>query len=264
MKHHLFENEVTPDGADTGGTGEGADRPAWLPDNFKDAEAFRKSYDEQRKEMDRLRTSSDEERAQFAAALERVNETQQQQFQPQPGMDPQTQADLNAYQAAVESGDAAAQLAITLSLNQRMLGPMLDARFNELKPTLDTQSHNDRTMAFELAQERVGKQYGDDWKDLQPEVQAWLVEHQSWLPTVNDPNAFEAVIREGAQTVVNAKKAELLAAFESDRAAKLSAQGATGAGQGRYPTTGDDKKQAWDEVVGADVGSYDRMRGAKT
>lgn len=256
-----------PDGDGVDGGGEGADtRPEWLPSNFKSPEDLAKSYEESRKEMDRLRSQNDEERAQFAAALERmesVQQSQQQQFQAQPGVDPQTQQLLAQYQQAVENQDAAAQLAITLGLQQQMMDQALEARFKTLEPTLNTQSQADRNIAFELGQERVAKQFGDQWEAIQPDVQAWLNEHQAWLPTVNDPAAFEKVVREGADIVLNAKRAEALAAVEADRAAKLSAQGATGAGQGRYPIATDDKKQAWADIASADVGSYGQMRGSK-
>lgn len=258
MRIDLYENEVTPDGVDDGGTGE---RPDYLLEKFKTPEDQARAYVEAEREMARLRTQSEQDREQFASALERIEAAPpQQQFQPPAGLDPQTQADLVAYQNAVESGDAAAQLAITLSLNQRMLAPMLDERFKALEPTLTTQSQADRNIAFELAQERVGKTFGDDWKELQPEVQAWLNEHQSWLPVENDPSKFEQVIREGAQTIVNAKRAEQLAALEADRTAKLGAQTAAGSGSGRHSTLGDGKKEAWDEIAGADVASYGQMR----
>jgi hypothetical protein len=248
------ENEQKPEGTDDG-------RPEWLPENFKDAEAFRKSYDEQRKEMDRLRNQADEERAQFAAALERIEAAPPAPAPAQTGLDPQTTQLLHAYQQAVENQDAATMLSIQLALNQQSTAQVIDERLSKLTPTLDTQAQADRNIAFELAQERVAKRYGDQWSELQPEVDAWLREHPAYLPVVNDPAQFEAVIAEGAQVIVNAKRAEEFARFEADRQAKLGSQTATGVGQGKYPTATDDKKQAWTEIAGADIGSYGQMRG---
>jgi hypothetical protein len=180
---------------------------------------------------------------------------------PPQGPDAQTNALLQDYERAVSSGDAAAQLAITLALQTQVMDQRLEERFKTLEPKLEGQSKADRDIAFEIAQDRVAKGYGDQWADLQPDVQKWLHEHSAWLPTTNSPEAFENVIREAAKTVVNEKAAEQLAALNADRAAKLTAQTATGSGQGRYPTQTDDKKQAWEEVKNADVGSYGQMRG---
>jgi len=238
-------------------------RPEWLPDQFKTPEDLAKSYDESRREMDRLRSSLDEERQQFAAALERI-EAVQQQPAPAEGLDPRTNQLLTQYQQAVESGDAAAQLAITLGLQQDMMNQALEERFKTLEPKLGEAAQADRTIAFELASERVAKAYGDDWGELKEPVQAWLREHQSWLPAVNDPNAFEVVIREAASTVVNEKAATRLKELEADRAAKLSAATATGSGQGRFPTATDDKKQQWQEIKDAPVISYADMMNRKS
>jgi len=262
---HLFEYETTPDGVDpgAGGTGEGADRPEWLQEKFKTAEDQAKAYAEAEKRMNQLQAQADDERKQFAAAIEQMEAMTARQDSPPPaGVDPQTQQLLAQYNQAFEAGDSAAVLAIQLGLQQQMMNEALDARFKDLKPTLDTQSQADRNIAFELAQERVAKTYGDDWETIQPGVQKWLNEHPSVLPVVNDPAQFEAVVREATQIVVNERRAEQFAAFEADRAAKLGAQTAQGSGQGRYPIATDEKKQAWDEVKSADTGSYsERMSG---
>lgn len=265
MRLDLYENETTPEGVDPGGTG---DRPDYLLEKFKSPEDQARAYAEAEKEMARLRSQGEEERAQFAAALERIEAATpapQQQFQAQPGVDPEIAAQLSAYSNAMEAGDTQTAFVIQLALNQRLtqqtVSSALDERFKELKPALDTQSQADRNIAFELGQERVAKQFGEEWNDIQPEVQAWLNEHQAWLPTVNDPAAFEKVVREGAEIVVNAKKAQALAAFEADRQAKLGAQTAAGSGSGRHSTLGDGKKEAWDEIAGATTGSYGQMRG---
>lgn len=247
------DDGVKPDGTDDG-------RPDWLPANFTDGAALAKSYDESRKEMDRLRSELETERTQFAAALDKLEEMQPPQ--PQPQGDAQTNALLADYERAVSSGDAAAQLAITLALQTQVMDQRLEERFKTLEPKLEGQSKADRDIAFEIAQDRVATGYGDQWAGLQPDVQKWLHEHSAWLPTTNSPEAFENVIREAAKTVVNEKAAEQLAELQADRAAKLTAQTATGSGSGRHSTIGDEKKQAWDEVKQADVGSYGQMRGS--
>jgi hypothetical protein len=258
MKHHLFENETNGDGADDGGTGEA---PDWLLPKFKTPEDQARAYAEAEKEMQKLRAQADQERAQFAEALERIETVQQPAPPQQSGLDPQTQQLLSAYDQAVQAQDSAAMLSIQIALSQQATAQLLDDRFEKLAPRLDSQSQADRNIAFELGQERVAKQFGDQWDSIQPDVQAWLNEHQAWLPTVNDPAAFEKVVREGADIVLNERRAKELAAFESDRQAKLSTQTAQGSGSGKYPTATDDKKQAWAEVAGADIGSYGQMRG---
>lgn len=244
------DDQTPPEGVD-----DGSGRPAWLPEQFQTPEALAKSYDESRREMDKLRSERDEERAQFAAALERIEAAQT----PPPAAQGDNQL-LNAWNQAVEAGDANAQLAISIQLQQQMLTTELDKRFEKLTPQLESQSKADRDIAFEIASERVAKQHGDAWAEIQPEVQAWLKEHQTWLPTTNSPEAFEQVIREGAQIIVNAKAAERLQAAEADRAAKISTQTATGSGSGKFPIVTDEKKQAWAEVQSADVGSYSQAR----
>lgn len=248
------EDKTPPEGVD-----DGSGRPDWLPENFKTAEDLAKSYDESRREMDKLRSERDEERAQFAAALERIEAAQT----PAPPAGGDQNQLLNAWNQAVEAGDANAQLAISIQLQQQMLTTELDKRFEKLTPQLESQSKADRDIAFEIASERVAKQHGDAWAEIQPEVQAWLKEHQTWLPTTNSPEAFEQVIREGAQIVVNAKAAEQLAAAQKDRDAKLTAQTATSSGSGKFPTATDEKKAEWDAVKNADVGSYSQLVNKK-
>lgn len=257
--------ETTPDAAGDGGTGEGADRPDFLLDRFKTPEDQARAYAEAEKEMNRLRAQADTDREQFAAALERIEADRPDPAPQQPnGLDAQTNQLLQAYQAAVESGDGAAQLSIQLALNQQATAQLLDDRLSKLTPQLDTQAQADRNIAFELANERVAKQYGDRWAEIQPEVQAWLKEHQSWLPQENSPDAFTAVIREGAQIVTNAKAAEALAAVEKDRAAKIGAQTAQGSGQGKYPTATPEKQQEWADVVAAQNVSYSDLTSRKS
>lgn len=246
---------------------EGVDdgRPDWLPENFADGAALAKSYDESRREMDRLRSERDEERQQFQAALERLEEVQQARPSIQAeGVDPVIANSMSAYENAMANGDHAAALAIQIGLSQHLtaqtIDKSLDERFKTLDPKLESASQADRDIAFEIASERVAKSYGDQWEALQPDVKKWLREHPAWLPAENKPEAFEQVIREAARTVENEKAAERLKAFEADRAAKLGAQTATGAGSGKHPIVTDEKKAAWDEVKNADTGSYSQTR----
>lgn len=249
------DNKDTPqEGVDTG-----SGRPEWLPDQFKDPTSLVKSYEESRKEMDRLRSQLDEERTQFAAALERIE--QNTTPAPQTGYDPQTNQLLAAFQQAVENQDAAAMLSIQLALNQQATAQVIDEKIKGLSPQLEQQQQADRDIAFQIAQDRVARQYGDNWQELAPEVNSWLHEHASWLPTVNSPDAFEQVIREGVTAIEGRKAAEALAALEADRAAKLSAATATASGGARFPTATDEKKQAWDAIKGADIGSYSQIAG---
>lgn len=228
------------------------ERPAWLPPNFKDPEALAKSYEESRKEMDRLRSQLDEERQQFSAALEQVQAVTQQAAQPQ--VDPANQL-LYQYQQAVESGDAATQLAIQAALMQQAASNAVEERFKTFAPQIEAQQNADRDIAFRFAEQRVAAQYGEQWADLSADVDKWLREHPAWMPTVNTPDAFETVIGEAARYVANERAAARLAEVESARAARLSAQTGTGS-TGRYPTATDEKKQAWDEIKSAEVGSY--------
>ncbi len=241
-------------------SGDGADRPEWLPENFKTPEDLAKSYGESVKEMSRLRSELDLERQQFVAALDQYETLNQQQRQTDPGFDPNTNQILQQYGTAAENGDYSAQLAIQLGLTQQIVQQTIDERLAKLSPEMDAQTQAQRDIAFQIAQDTVRQSYGDKWESLAEPVQAWLREHQSWLPAVNDPKAFETVIREAARTVENDKAAEQLRALEADRAAKLSAATSTGSGQGKFPTATDDKKQQWEEIKNADVVSYGELR----
>jgi hypothetical protein len=243
---------------------ETSERPDFLLDRFKTPEDQARAYAEAEKEMNRLRAQAEQDRAEFAAALEQMTELQAQQQPQQPGLDPQTNQLLASYQQAVDNGDAAAQLAITMALQQQMLDQKLEERFQKLGPQLDDGRQADRDIAFRIAEDRVQRQFTDEqWNEIHPDVQRWLNEHQGYLPQTNDPVAFETVITEAARTVVNEKAAERLAALEADRAAKLAAQSASGTGQGRFPTDTDEKKQEWQAVVDAPVASYSQLRSGR-
>lgn len=255
------------DGADDGaGKPEGADdgRPDWLPENFADGAALAKSYDESRREMDRMRSQMDDQQKQFAAALEQL-EAQQPAPPPTEGLDPVIAQSMAAYDNAIQQGDNAAALAIQIGLNQHLtrqtIDTALEERFKTLDPKLEAQGQADRDIAFEIASERVAKSYGDQWGELQPDVQKWLREHPNWLPSENKPEAFEQVIREAARTVENERLAEQARSAASDRAAKLAAATGDGSGQGRHPIATDAKKAEWEAVKNSDVGSYSGLRG---
>ena len=251
----MSDEQKTVEGVDPGAAADG--RPEWLPDNFTRPEDLAKSYSESRKEMDRLRSQLDEERAQFAAALERIESMQQPA--PQAQADPQQNQLLAAYQNAVEAGDAATMLSIQLALSQQATAQVLESKLGELKPQLEAGSQTDRDIAFRLAEGRVQQQYGERWNEIGTDVDKWLKEHPAFLPQVNSPDAWETVIGEAARYVVNEKAAEKLAELERDRAAKLSAQTSTGSASGRFSTLTDEKKQEWEAVKGADTTSYGQI-----
>jgi hypothetical protein len=241
-----------------------AQRPEYLLDKFSTESEQARAYAEAEKEMNRLRSAADEERAQFAAALEQMAAVQQQQQQqpPQPGFDPQANQLLSQLQYARENGDIASELAMTLGLQQQMLRDELKNFQTTLEPRLGEQAQADRTISFEIAQERVAKTYGDQWKEIAPDVNTWLREHPNWLPTANDPNQFEQVILEAAKYVANDKAAQQLAKMQADRDAKLASQTATGSGAA-HPLVTDEKKAAWEEIKNAGGTSYaDIVRGS--
>lgn len=256
MREPWLHQETDPPGGSGEGADTGAGRPDWLEERYQSVEDQAKAYGESRKEMDRLRSQMEEERAQWSAALEQISQQQQAPAPQQPGLDPQTNQLLAAYQQAIDSGDAAAQLAIQVALNQQATASLIEERFKEFTPKIEQQQQADRDIAFQIAQDRVARQYGDKWAELSPEVNKWLHEHASWLPTVNSPEAFEQVIREGAMSIEGAKAAQQLAELEAARNARLSAQTATGGSTTQHPTATDDKKKAWEEVKNAPVVSY--------
>lgn len=254
----------TPEEAAAEIAAEAAVRPDYLLDRFKTEGDQAQAYAESEKEMNRLRAQNDKERAEFASALEQMSAMQAQATPPQQGLDPQTNQLLSQFQYARDNGDVAAELAMTLALQQQMLTQTLDERFKTLAPQLDDQRQADRDIAFRIAEDRVQRGFGDEqWAEIQPAVDEWLRSHPAYLPQVNDPVAFETVIREAAQIVVNANATEKLAEIETDRQTKLAQQTATGTGQGRYPTQTDEKAKEWQAVVDAPVSSYSQIRSGR-
>lgn len=251
----LAPMEITVDGGAGGDGGSGEGRPEWLPDNFKSPEDLAKSYDETRREMDRLRSQLDQERNQFSEALTRIEA--QTAVQPQPAGGSTDL--LAAYQQAVAEGDAAAQLAITLQLNQQIVTDALDARFKDIGPKLDQGSKADQELAFRMAEERVEREFGDAWEGLAPGVDKLLKERPHWIPKEATVDGYLGVLREAASLVRAEKVLADQQSAERDRAAKLSAQTAGSSGVSRFPIVTDEKKQAWQEIKDAPTGSFSEI-----
>lgn len=232
------------------------ERPEWLPDQFKTGEDLAKSYDESRREMDRLRSELDNERKQFTEALQRLESqppVQQQAYNP-------TQDPLIAeYGQAIESGDYARAVMIQAAISQQATAAVLDQKLDALKPALTAQDEAQRDVAFRLAEERVAAKFGERWTgELQPQVYQMLRDRPHWVPQAATVDGYASVLEEAASIIESGRIVAEQRAAEADRQAKLAAQGITGQGA-RPQITADEAVAEWEKIKNAPVSSYQNL-----
>jgi hypothetical protein len=227
-------------------------RPEWLPEQFKSPEDLARSYDEMRRETDRVREEARKDREQFAEALALIEAQPAQQQAPyNPSQDPL----VARYQEALENGDAATAFAIQLAVSQQQTEELLDRKFKEFQPAISAQEEAQRDTAFTLAQERMQRQYGDRWEELQPQVFDRLRQDQRLLPQAASVDGYAMAMIEQANIIEAGRIVTERQAEERDRAAKLAAQGLTGTTSRGGPPT-DAAKAAWKEVQDAPTSSF--------
>lgn len=237
-----------------------AERPEFLLEKFATTEDQAKGYAEAERRMTQLTSElqkKDEEIRKrdetFAEAISRFENQPQQAYNP--SLDPLVQQ----YQQAVDNGDAAAQLAIQVAINQQSTTQIIDQKMDALKPALTAQEEAQREQAFQMAQDRMSNKYGDQWsEDLQNQVFERLRKNPAFLPQVASPDGYTMAMEEQVNVIEGAKARQQLKAYEDDRTAKLQAQGLTGAASRSSEPT-DAEKAAWDEVKNTKTNSYEDM-----
>ncbi len=240
------------------------ERPEWLPENFKSGEELARSYDETRREMDRLRSQSEQDRSQFAEALATMQAEQDQRARSM--TDPNSDPRIQAYQRAVDEGDAATQLAISLDLNRQLIQQELQARGDQVTPAIESMQEAQRTQLIDQA-EAWGKQYaterGLDYEASKDDVYGALRQlyGDQLMPTQGDATVYNGAMRAAiditfAQAVIEDKESG-----ELDRRAKLSAMTTVPGASGRLATGSPDETAAWNQVRDAPAGSYAELMG---
>lgn len=242
--------------ADETGGGEAApERPAWLPENFKSPEDLAKAYDESRREMSRAQTERDQERQQFAAALEAM-ETRQKAPAPQNGDDPA----LQAWTTAIEAGDAATAFRVSTDAaaakSADALKAILDERLGQIQPVLDQQAQAQREASIRMAEDVVARKLPDgQYVELLPEISKAVQDHPHYLPATASVEGYAAAILDVAKLVQYDKMQEQIKSLETERAEKLAAQTVTGAGRGSVYTE-DEQKAEFERIKATPTGSF--------
>lgn len=260
MRRGTLAFQATPDPAAGGEKPD--ERPAWLPENFKTPEDLAKAYDESRKEMNRAQTERDQERQQFAAALEAM-EQRRPVITPQNGDDP----NLAAFTQAIESGDAAAMFRIqteaAAAKTTERMEKLLEEKFGNIQPVLDQQQQAQREASIRMAEDVVARNLPDgQYAELLPEISKAVQEHPHYLPAQASVEGYAAAILDVAKLVQHDKLQAQITALETERAEKLQAQTVQGAGR-PSAFSEDEQKAEFERIKNTKTGSFaEVMRNA--
>lgn len=254
----LIHFEVSADG--DGGDGGGGARPDWLLDKFDSPEAQARAYAAAEAEMQRIRSESERDREEFREALERI-EASQAHREPEvraAGSDPL----LEAYQRALDEGDGAAALAITLQLAGAQFGGMLDQKLEPLNERFQTESASTREVLIDTAEAAVAQEAraaGLDYEASRDEI-AQAILTLGGLPTSGTLEDYKEGIRRGVKIVHAEAVLTHSSQQEEQRRAKLSAMTTPVGVPGRVAQGSPQEKDAWAEIKAAKTGSYAELR----
>ena len=221
-----------------------AQRPDWLPDNFKDEQALLSSYREAESALKRAQQEAQAERA----AREALEEQQQEAFQAQQY---QTQQDdiFSRIEQAREMGDIRAEETLRMQALAASLAPMLQQNKQPALAPEFVADYADKTLA--------GK-YGD-WDSYKSRAAQWAAD----TGLINDEAAgnpsllaqrleyaYQAI--KGQDVVANPQQ---FAQQQHDLSQeKLQAQ--TLAGTNGRPAPADDNVVRWQEIANAPTRNY--------
>lgn len=239
------------------------ERPDFLLEKFETPEDQAKAYAEAEKEMSRMRDEISREREQFAAALQNLEglrpEEQHQQTPAQQPYNAENDPLLQAYQQALDMGDARALLAINLDLNRQMTQQAIQEGMKELNGRVEKNQDVDREVAITLATERIARQH-EDWEEIAPEVGRLLQQNTEWIPSTSSIEAYEKAIGQAARVV----KAERILAdnqrTESVRQQKLASQGLTG--DSARVVSPEENQAEWDKIRNTRLTGYSGILGS--
>lgn len=234
------------------------ERPAWLPEKFESGEAFAQSYAEAEKEMARLRNDSQRQEREFTEALQRIEASTAQR---QPAYNPQQDPLLSAAQRAWDDGDMATFMAINAQVSQVATRDILKEELKDLREAQGGATNADKEIAFRLAEQQVAPIWGDRWSaDLAPKLNDLIAANPSLLPATPSVEGYAQALTSLAKQIDYDRLSAAQTAQDQERAAKLQAN-TLGASTARVPTNTDEKKQAWEEIKGADNRGWSNLVG---
>jgi hypothetical protein len=260
IKDMLYDFRPDEDGISAEGTP--PERPEWLPQQFSKPEDLVKSYEESRAEMSRAQNELRAQQQQFSEALETM--VQEQQRTQQTRVDPNTDPLLVAYDEAVQQGDARAQLAIQMQLNQQMLRNELQSRDQTLTPRIEAQAAQQRQIQVDMAETQVRAEAiagGLDYDASRDDVIGALrvLYGETLLPVEGDTTTYAAAIRNAVQIVKAQAILEQQTTSEQQRREKLSLGTMPQGAPGRTATGSKDEQQEWAAIKDAPTGTYSEM-----
>ena len=238
------------------------ERPDFLLEKFDSPEEQAKAYAEAEREMSRMREEMTREREQFAAALQNLEELrppEQQVSPPQQAYDPTNDQLLQAYQQALDMGDARALLAINLDLNRQMTQQAIQEGMKDISGRVEKSQDVDREVAITLATERVARQHSD-WEELAPDVGRLLQQNAEWIPSSASIEAYEKAIGQAARVVKADRILADQARNENVRQQKIASQGLTG--DSARVASPEEQQREWDMVKNAKLTGYQGILGS--
>lgn len=236
-------------------------KPAWLPERFETPEALAKGYEESQAEMNRLRAASEQERTQFAAALEAMQAPAV--VTPTGGFDP----DVAAYNDAYERGDTAAMLRIQAQAAAKEVVPavaqLIDARLGEMTPAIEAQQAHVRESSIRMAEDVVTRKLGPDvYQELLPTIRTLIADHPNYLPTSASVEGYAAAIMDVAKLAQHDTLIADNARLQAEITEKTNAQLLSGGGN-RSVYTPDQQKAEFERIKATPAGSFsEALRGA--
>jgi hypothetical protein len=244
------------------------ERPEWLPENFQNPEALAASYDETRREMNRMQTQMEQERQQF-------NDILQQQQQQLESLVAQTQRPpaqemalanplVEAFGRGYEEGDPARMIQAAAQYTQQPLieavSKLMDEKLTALNPALQQQQAFQREANLRMAEANYAQKIGhEEYQQLMPSISNILSANTNWLPENGTVEGYEVAIDNAAKLAQHDSLVNRLAAAEAERNEKLAAQTLSGAGRGSVYTQ-DEQEAMRERIRNADTTSYAQLR----
>lgn len=243
-------DEITPDPAEGNPV-----RPTWLPEKFKDEDAFVKSYGELESKLGEL-----SERAKQADTLEenysalavRLEQVEKERTQSQQN----TAAPLiTAYEEAMQQGDYARALAINAEVSRMAVREGLDAALPQLDKRVGTLAESQANEISAYAARTLEQRYGDQWEQAKGPMGEILSANPHLIPEAaqTDPSIAIAAL-DNVYKIATYGAAPAPADNADANRAKELAQTAQGAG-GRVLSP-DEQTQEWAAIKEAKPQTY--------
>lgn len=238
---------------------EGSDnpeRPSWLPENFKDEEAFATSYKElQRKltEESTARSALEQNYGELTAQVERIQSQQTQQSQVG-AADPY----IAAYETAMENGDYKTALGIQTQLAQMAAQATVQSALPQVQQQYQTVEDATSNQIAAYAAFQLESQYGEAFmnEDTRRAMGELIAKSPHLIPEEAKFNVDVA-----RQSLDNVFK---LATFGKNTAAQTSSSATaemktlaqTASGAGGRAVSPDEAKAEWDAIKAANPTTY--------